>query len=285
MTGISTVQTSLQTDATNDVNSINGYLKDICQYNKEIYGATIQGTNTNELKDERDAEITKLSSLINITVTQGQNGVSVINVAGLQGADQSTYNTLQLTSVNGQMRLVSQNNNSNSNFAIINSGEMNAIMDLYSNKIPAYQSSLNNLANTFVQQVNNAHMSGNTLVQGSTSSTGIPFFGQLDSNGNIVNAYSNGQININPDLINNPSDIAASSEANIDGNGDVANQIAQLGTSQIPRLNGQTFLDYYNTMLSSEGTEKTSADNTIQSSTTILQQLQNQQSSVSGVSN
>jgi len=41
--GISTVQSSLQSDANTDVSSINGYLKDIYQYNKEIYGATIQG--------------------------------------------------------------------------------------------------------------------------------------------------------------------------------------------------------------------------------------------------
>jgi|BarGraIncu00222A_1022003.scaffolds.fasta_scaffold26952_2 flagellar hook-associated protein 1 FlgK len=282
--GISTVQSSLQTDANTDVSSINSYLKDICQYNKEIYAATIQGTNTNQLKDERDAEITKLSGLVNITVQQGQNGVSVVGVAGLQGADQQGYNTLQLTNVNGQMRIVSQNNPSN--YAIVNSGEMNAIIDLNNNEIPSYLSNLNTLANAFVDQVNAAHVSGNTLIQGSTStsSTGIPFFGGTDVSGDPISAYQNGQININPDILNNPDDIAASSAANSDGNGDVANQIAQLGNSQITALNGQTFLDYYNTMLNNEGTTKVTADNTVQSSTTILQQLQNQQSSVSGVS-
>jgi len=278
--GISTVQSSLQNDATTDVNSINGYLKDICNYNKEIYAATIQGTNTNQLKDERDAEITKLSSLVNISVHQGDNGVSVVSVAGLQGTDQQSYNQFQLTSVNGQMRLTPQNNSDS--FGIVNSGEINAIMNLSSNIIPAIKSNLDTLANTFVTQVNNAHISGNTLVQGSNSSTGIPFFS--DSTGNTANAYQNGLISINPNILSNPNNIAASATPNTDGNGDVANQIAKLGDSKLAALGGQSMLDYYNTMLNTEGTEKVSADNTVKSSSTILQSLQNQQSSFSGVS-
>ena len=278
--GITTVQSSLQSDASTDVTSINGYLKDICQYNQKIKAATIQGTNTNQLKDARDAEITKLSSLINISVKQGDYGVAAVNVAGLQGADEQTYNQLQLVSANGQMRIASQIDSTN--YGIVNSGEVNAVLDLSNNKIPAYKSSLDTLANTFITQVNNAHMSGFTLAQGSTSSTGIPFFS--DSYGNAANAYQNGLISINPDILNNPNDIAASANANADGNGDVANTIAQLGDVKIAALGGQSMLDYYNTMLNTEGTEKVSADNSVTSSTAILQSLQSQQSSTSGVS-
>jgi len=282
--GISTVQSSLQADANTDVTSINGYLKDICQYNREIKAASIQGTNANQLKDERDAEITKLSSLINISVKQGDYGVATVTVAGLQGADQASYNQFQLVSVNGQMRIASQNDSTN--YGIVNSGEMNAILDLSNNKIPAYKSSLETLANVFVEQVNSAHMSGNTLVQGSTStsSTDIPFFGELDSSGNVVNAYVNGEININPDILSNTNNIAASATANTDGNGDTANKIAQLGDSKITTLDGKSIFDYYSTILNNEGTDKVSADNSVTSSTAILQSLQNQQSSTSGVS-
>jgi flagellar hook-associated protein 1 FlgK len=280
--GISAVQSSLQSDATNDVTSINGYLKDICLYNREIKAASIQGTNTNQLKDERDAEITKLSSLINISVKQGDYGVATVNVAGLKGADEQSYNQLQLVSANGQVHLASQNDSNN--YAIVNSGEMNAILDLTNNKIPAYKSSLETLANVFVDQVNSVHMSGNTLVQGSASNTGIPFFGELDSNGKVVNAYADGQININSAILNNTNNIAASATANTDGNGDTANQISQLGDSTLTSLNGKSIFDYYNTILNNEGTDKVSADNTVTSSTAILQSLQNQQSSTSGVS-
>jgi len=280
--GILTVQSSLQSDASADVTSINGYLKDICQYNREIKAATIQGTNTNQLKDERDAEITKLSSLINISVKQGNYGVATVNVAGLQGADEQGYNQFQLASVNGQMRIASQNDSTN--YGIVNSGEMNAILDLFNNKIPSYKSNFDTLANVFVDQVNSIHMSGNTLVQGSVSSTGIPFFGKLDSSGKVINAYQDGVLNINTDISNNSNNIAASATANTDSNGDVANQISQLGDSKLTSLNGKSILDYYNTVLNNEGTEKVSADNSVTSSTAILKSLQKQQSSTSGVS-
>jgi flagellar hook-associated protein 1 FlgK len=277
--GISTVQSSLQTDASTDVTSINGYLKDICQYNQKIKAATIQGTNTNQLKDERDAEITKLSSLINISVKQGDFGVTTVNVAGLQGADEQTYNQLQLVSVNGQMRIAPQNDSTN--YGIVNSGEINAILDLSNNKIPSYKSSLETLANVFVEQVNSKHMSGYSI-QGSTLSTGIPFF--ADSNGITANAYQNGVININPDILNNSNNIAVSASANTDSNGDVANQISQISDTPIAALNGKSILDYYNTVLNNEGTDKVSADNSVTSSTAILKSLQSQQSSTSGVS-
>ncbi|MCX6169941.1 MAG: flagellar hook-associated protein FlgK [Ignavibacteriales bacterium] len=282
LNGMNDIQTSLQTEALNDVATINTYLKDINGLNQRISESEMRGIKANELKDQREALIGNLSKMVNITVQKNPNGSVNVNVGGLYGADLNTYNQFEMKIVNGQMRLVSQNDSSA--IAMLNSGELFAVSDLYSNKIAKYKSSIENLETVFVNKINQLHMSGNTLAQGANSKTGIPFFGELDVNGNVINSISNGQLQINPAILDNPANIAASNAVNNDGNGNNAIQIAKLLDSKLLELNGQSLLDNYSTTLNSIGLDKVSNDNTIQSSEAILLQLGNQDSSTSGVS-
>lgn len=274
--------TSLQKEAVIKVNSINTYLQQINSYNQKIYQAAGQGLQPNDLMDSRDALITQLSQLVNISVQDGPNGTSNVSVAGAQGADLNSYNQFTIKSINGKMVLVSQSDPNTS--LSLTSGELYATTDMYSNVIPSYKTSLDNLANAFISNVNQIHMQGNTLVQGGASSTGIPFFGQLDGSGNVINAYSDGLMQINADIVNNPKNIAASDTAGNDGNGNQANKIALLADQPISALGDLSVTDYYSNILNSIGIDKTNSDNKVQSGTAILQQLQTQQSSTSGVS-
>jgi flagellar hook-associated protein 1 FlgK len=116
------------------------------------------------------------------------------------------------------------------------------------------------------------------------SRTNILFFGETAVNGVAVDAISNGQIKINSNILNDPKNIAASEVANNDGNGGNANKIARLFDASFVELNSQSFMDYYSTTLNSLGTEKVNSDNSVESSTAILQQLKNENTSYSGVS-
>jgi flagellar hook-associated protein 1 FlgK len=282
LNGLNDIQTTLQTEALNDVSTINSYLKDLNGLNQRISESEMRGIKANELKDQRDALIGKLSEMVNVSVQNNPNGSVSVNVGGLFGSDLNTYNQFDMKIVNGQMRLVSQTDSSA--IAMMNSGELYAVSDLYSNKISQYKSSIENLETVFVDKINEVHMSGNTLVQGADSKTGIPFFGELDVNGNVINTIANGQLQINPQILDNPANIAASDAANNDGNGNNANKMAQLLDSKLSELNGQTLLDNYSTTLNNIGLDKVSNDNTIQSSEAILLKLNNQETSTSGVS-
>lgn len=280
--GIAEVQNALQKEAGIQIEQVNSYLREISEINKNIYQSEAAGIKASDLKDQRDALIDKLSEIVNVTVQLNDYGTATVNVAGIQGADQSGYNQLELKIVNGQMRIVSKKDPNS--IAFVNGGELFAISDLYSNKIPAYKTAYEDLANVFINKVNELHQSGQTLIQGTNSSTGIPFFGDLDSGGNVVNAFVDGKIQINSSILNNPKNIAASDAANNDGNGNIANKIARLADTKIPELNNQTFLESYTTNLNNLGLEKVISDSKIESSGSVLQQLKNQKSSYSGVS-
>jgi len=282
LTGFSDIQTSLQTEAVNHAATINSYLVDINGLNQKISESEMRNIKANELKDQRDVLITKLSKIINVTVQNNPNGSVTVNVGGLHGADINTFNQFDLKIVNGQMRLVSQNDSGS--MAFINGGELFAISDMYSNKIVQYKAGIENLENSFVSKINDLHMSGNTLINGAASDTGIPFFGELDVNGNVINSISEGKLKVNSDILRDPGNIAASAVANNDGDGLNANKIGRLIDTKMSELNDKTLLDYYSMTINGIGLDVTSSDNTIQSSEAILLKLENQKNSTSGVS-
>lgn len=280
--GLADVQSVLQKEASLKVEDINSYLKDINTINQKIFESSVRGDKANELKDQSDAIIDKLSKLVNISVQTNENGASVVNVGGIQGADQNTYTEFEMKIVNGQMRMVSKSDPNS--IALLTGGEIFAATDLYSNKIPSYKAAYENLANTFISKVNEIHMKGFTLTQGGVSNTGIPFFGELDGSGNVVNAFVDGAIVLNNSVKNDSRNIAASDAANNDGNGNTANGIARLTDTKLPELNGESLIENYTSILNDFGKDKVLNDNNIQTGDTVMQQLQAQKSSYSGVS-
>lgn len=278
---IDSIHYSLQRDAVDKVNQLNSYLREIHDLNKKIYENEAVGIKASELMDRRDALLNKISELANINVQQGEYGTVSVSIGGIQGADKNVYTEFEVRFDNGKMKIVPKSDPNTS--VVLNSGELFAISDLYSNKIPKYKSDLENLANTFVQKVNEIHLQGYSLVQSGSSVTNIPFFGEW-SGGVITNAYKDGKIQINPDILNNPKLIAASSLSNNDGNGDIANSIARLAEQKFSELGDKTILEAYSSILNDFGLEKVTSDNRIETSELVLQQLNLQKASYSGVS-
>lgn len=278
---ISSVHYLLQRDAVDKVNQLNSYLKEIYDLNRKIYENEAVGIKASELMDRRDLLLNKLSELANINVQYNEYGTVSVSIGGIQGADKNVYTEFEVKLVDGKMKIVPKTDPNVS--AVLNSGELFAITDLYSNKIPKYKSDLENLANTFIQKVNDLHLQGYTLVQGGASQTNIPFFGTLD-NGLVVDAFVDGKIKINPQILNNPKNIAASSLASNDGNGDIANSIARLADQKFSELGDKSILETYSSILNDFGLEKVMSDNRIETSQMVLQQLELQKASYSGVS-
>jgi len=280
--GFSEIQYNIQKEAAVQVEKINSSLKEIHDLNQKIYETEVRGNDANDLKDQRDRQIDSLSKIVNISVNKNNFGAVQINVGGVYGSDQSGYNQFKLAVVNGQMRLV-QSDNDNA-IAIVNGGEFFAIADIYSNKINEYKNEYESLGKVFVNKVNEIHMTGNSLVYGGTSSTGIPFFGELSSDGSIVNAFVDGKMSINTSLRQSPKNIAASAVAGQDGNSEIANKIASLSRTKFSELGESSFLDKYAGILNDIGMDKVVADNGIDSGKLVIQSLESQKMSYSGVS-
>lgn len=278
--GLSGMKTTVRDEASTTVTEINTYLKEISSLNQKIYEADVRGMEANELKDQRDATLDSLSKLVNINVQMNDKGAAIVSVGGIEGADLISHHEFELINVDGKLKLVSKEDNSIR--SVVTGGILASDIDLYSNKIPEYLSKYENFVTTFAEKVNEVHKTGYTLIQNGVSSTNINFFGKLNDAGNLV-VFDDGELVISNDVLNNTSNIAASDTANNDGNCNIANKIARLGDQKISGLNNQTFLENYNSILTTIGTDKTSSNNAVESTDSILNTLKNQKSSESGV--
>lgn len=264
--GLSDIKTSLMSDAKSIITSINDYLKEIQSLNKQIFEVTLKSQQPNDLLDQRDLVIDKLSKLININVTTDSSNSSIVSVGGMFAADKTTAKEFQLSESNGKLVITSGSDSFPLN---VTSGELFAVTDIYSKSIPDYVEKIDSVITTLADSVNQLHASGFTMA--SPAETGVKFF----------ESYTDGTLTINQDILQDPNKIALSKDGTV-GNGDIATRIADLINSKL--LNGTTLADNYGSLISEIGSQKQSSDQMAQSNQLILQQLDQQKAAVSGVS-
>jgi flagellar hook-associated protein 1 FlgK len=128
---------------------------------------------------------------------------------------------------------------------------------------------LNNLASNIASGVNNLQSTG----YGSNGATGIAFF----------TGTSAATLALNPVIAADNTNIAASSAPNAPGDGSMATKISQL--QETPAAGQPTTLqNQYNAMITQLGVNGQQAQTNLSTGTLVLQQLTNQQESVSSVS-
>ena len=260
----------VKSDTVNDfrvkVNSLNGLLKDIQSFNARVYEANAKGLEANDLMDQRDKAIDDLSKLVNISVSYDNHNVANVSIGGVFAVDASYATEFDYTVNNSQLNLVTVNDQKT---AKINGGELNALTEIYNNVIPSYVNDIDAIANKLVEKVNALHKTGYSITD--PPKTGINFF----------DGYVNGELVINKDIISDPKMIAVSADGT-DGNSEIAVKLGELSDEKV--LDGLTFSEKYTTLVSKIGTDKQTVDQLMDSNKLVLDQLENQKSSYSGVS-
>ncbi|MCK9211155.1 MAG: flagellar hook-associated protein FlgK [Ignavibacteriaceae bacterium] len=264
--GITNVKSSLMSDATDIVSNVNNYLKEIQSLNSQIYEVHLKNQQPNDLLDQRDVVIDKLSKLVNINVTTDSSNTVIVSIGGVFAVDKTMAKEFQLTEDNGKLTIKSGVDGSSIN---LTGGELFAVTDIYSKTIPGYLEKIDSLMNTLTDSVNQLHASGYTITD--PKQTGVNFF----------DGYKDGVLTINSDIMNDPNKIALSKDGTA-GNAEIATKIADLSSAKL--LNGTTLSDNYGSLISEIGSQKQSSDQMAQSNQLVLQQLDQQKSSVSGVS-
>lgn len=264
--GFEEVRKSVYNDLEGKLNDVNFLLKDISELNRKIFETQIKGGDANDLMDLRDKSIDELSQLANITVTWDKEGSANITIGGLAVADRYNAEQIKFSLSDGKVTLTSFNGA----FKLaLNGGELYALTDYYNNKIPSYLDTLDSISTTIMNKVNELHKKGYSLHN--PPLTNIEFF----------SSYLAGELKINQNILKDPSYIAVS-EDQTNGNGDIARQIASLKNEKI--LDNKTVSEKYFDMVSELGSDKKAAEQTMASNEVVLEQLETQKASYSGVS-
>ena len=276
-TDFNTAAGSLQTQRANvdqnviqTVAQVNSLTSQLASVNQQI--SNIQATNPDPgpLVDQQNNLIQQLSALIDVQVIPTDQGITLATANGttLVSGSQSFALTTQLGS-NGTHDIMAGNQDITSS---LSGGSLAGLIQIRDQEIPSIGSSLDQLAAGLSTALNSANAQGYDLET-------PPVLG-----GNIFSTPPAGGIGAAAAItvtMTDPSLLAASSDGSTGSNGNLVN-LSAVATQNI--INGQTPIDAYSNLVGLVGsaTSNTSAD--ANASNTILQQLQDQNGSVSGVS-
>lgn len=241
----------------------------IAQLNGQIGILENAGQSAGTFLDQRIQLIKQLSSLIDVSVIPSDNTITLTTTSGTAlVAGQQSFSLSAAPDSSGATHVFSQGKDITSTIV---SGQLGGLLAVRDQQIPAIQSQLDNLAASLADSVNSVQTSGYDLNGNATS--GVSLFSVPTS---LTGAAANVSI-----AITEPSLLAASSDGTAGSNG---NAEAMYALRNQGIISGESASDYYSRIVFNVGNAVGNATAQQNASDLVLQQLNNQRSSISGVS-
>ncbi|MGA3349523.1 MAG: flagellar hook-associated protein FlgK [Candidatus Sulfotelmatobacter sp.] len=261
-------RTSLDLNVVQQVGQINQLTQQIAALNGQISNLENVGESAGTFIDQRQQAIDQLSSLVDVSVIPADNSLTLTtaNGAPLVTGQQNFQLTTQ-TNSQGLHDIYSEGNDITSQ---ITSGQLGGTIEARDQEIPAIQTQLDTLAAGLANSVNGVQVAGFDL----NGNAGTDLFNPPPASG--VGAAASLSV-----AITDPSLIAASSDGSPGSNG---NAEALYALSNQAVIDGQSPTDYYSNIVFNVGTDVSNASAQQTASAAVLQQLNDQRASVSGVS-
>lgn len=217
------------------VKQVNDLSRQIASVNGEIVRSKGLGDNPNDLMDRRDLLVEKLSSLINVTITQKDPDEFMVHTDGqiiVQGSLARQIETVGQLDNNGYGKLMWSDTKLDAEF---HGGTLGALVELRDKDIRTEIQSLNTMALNFADLVNDVHR--NAI--GKNNTTGLDFFVQHDFVENV-----NGNYDRNGDGVEDTSYIFRMTGTNALK---MQEQIGLSGTMTINGASGNIDVAYFST--------------------------------------
>lgn len=254
------------------ISEINGLAREIGSLNTEIIKAETGGGQANDLRDRRDLLVDRIAKLAPVQVRETSVGGMLIQIAGTQLVqDERVY------------PLAPVNDLANLNFAVptwegtavpaeLTTGRLAGILQLRDDTIPGYMQGLTDLADGLATAFNGVHEKGFGL----DGLSGRPLF--------VPDAGTGSLLRLNPDIKNDPGQLAASAPASAGAVGDGSNALAMADLMRQPIINGLTANGYWGSTMAKLGVEGQEAIRMADNQQSLVETLESWREYKSGVS-
>lgn len=251
------------------INEINGLADQIAALNKEIVRTQSTGGTPNDLMDQRDMALNRLSQLVNVKRETFPDGQYAIYAAGFTLVDSggarefpSNYDAAAGTVTDGTLTYN------------VRGGELAGLMGSM-NEINNQKSNLNLLANTLRTEINALHGAGiNSL-----GNTGVNFFND------VAVPPQTGAIDFDLSAdVKADARAIASGVSGAAGDGGLALSIAQMREGAVAALGTKSFGQFFQDEVSRLAYEGSYHAAAVETEAAVRDQIVNQQQAVSGVS-
>ena len=293
------LQKDCVTSVSDGVDNLNDLASQVADFNVQISKAEAGGAEANDLRDQRDELVDKMSALADVTTNEQTNGTYEVSIGGIalvQGSqvhklavsgDGTAQKPLEVTwqgldqavkISSGSLLAQMQDADQSIVTTLTTSTSNNLTLDSDST-IGEMRQGLNNLVSTIANEVNSVHEAAYDL----NGDTGTPFFTNSATNDDTGLSISN--IQVNPKL-DDSSLVAVASTQNETGDGTAATKISALQSSASLSFDGlsKTPNDFYSSLVSWLGTEGTTADSQVTTQDSLVTQVDTQRQSISSVS-
>ena len=265
---LSSQRTNLDGSVEQTINQVNQLTSQIAQLNTQISRLQNAGQSPGTFLDQRTQLIDQLSSLIDVSVIPTDNTITLTTANGtaLVAGQQSFTLSTQLDS-SGVHHIFAQGSDITSTIV---SGQLGGLIQARDQQIPGIKTQLDSLAAGLSNAVNSVQTAGYDL----SGNPGVNLF-------NAPPASGTGAASSLAVAITDPSLVAASSDGTQGSNGNIEAMYALRNQAIIT---GQSPTDYYSGIVFNVGNTASNASAEQSASNLVLRQLNDQRSSVSGVS-
>ncbi|TCL64803.1 flagellar hook-associated protein 1 FlgK [Hydrogenispora ethanolica] len=255
------------------VKTINNYATQLADLNDQIGKVTIQGDQPNDLLDQRDIVLEKLSELVNIRVSFDQQNRATVTLGGGTLVSGVEYNQLT-TTPNPADPTISDitwkgvADPASSKISVSN-GMLKGLLDIRDTALPNMMADLDTLTSTLITEMNKQHQQGFDL-------EGKP-------GGMFFTGTGAADIGVSADIQLNSSKIAASATG---ASGDSGNSDKMAGIFQQKLFNGKTATigEFFAGVVAKLGVDSASAQSRVKNQNLLVTSLNQKRESVSGVS-
>ena len=311
-TRLTEIQEDLNMSVKTTVDQINSYAEQIAELNQRISSVTATGGNANTLKDQRVVLVDSLTELTGCTVTTNEDSLT-IQLGGATLVDGERYNQLSVTSDSANSDYYAVQWDNTGEAATITGGTLKATLDLRDgdgtnsayNGVNYYIDQLDEFAQTFAKAFNEGVLDGETESTASYSghadgantdgTTGIRFFSydgtdsatltsEISTEGldAVYQKFTAANISLSKDVADDVDNIAAASASGGAENSDTVSDLIDM-LQDTDMFDKGTPGDRYNSIISTLATDSSAAERRDESYSSIVKQLSDRRTSVSGV--
>ncbi len=263
------------------VEEVNKIIIEVASLNQKIVEVEVQGMPANDQRDRRELLLKKLNEIMDIRVAEGDRGAVTVMAAGngilVSGGDAAELSTERMDET-GRLEVFVKSAGSPTLVPIgsrIQGGSLGAIIKVRDQVVEDIKSSMNLLANTVIEEVNQVHSLG---VNRQGEPAGL-FFENISHPDKALF-----EIKLSSKIKNDVSQIASGIRANAPGDATVAHVISQIQNKNVFSGDVATLDDFYNSQVGKIGVLSQRSQKANQAQGEILQQLGKLRESISGVS-
>ena len=265
--GLSGIRSNVNAGIQQQVQEVNGIAAQIAAINVKLAAGSSTGQQYGSFLDQRSALIEKLSGIVDVAQINDGTGLTLTTRQGVPlVVEGKAFQLDTAADAGGMQRIFSAQGKDIT--ADISGGQLGGMLQARDQDIPALQSQLDSLAAGMTGALNTAHAMGTDLNGNPGANLFVP----------VTVPGAAAQMGV---AVTNPALLAVGSDGTSGSNGNIANLSAVANQAV---ANGFTPSQGYANLVFETGMAISNGQTELNASDAMLQQLQQQRSSISGVS-